>query len=76
MPTRFHRSFLPRALIVEWAVGCAISVGSGTKIEYSTRSKPPKKESETLTLLNRMIVDLLYLLLFICIVDVWGATQT
>lgn len=63
--TGIHRCEYP---FIDWIVGCAISVGGRTKIEYSTKTKPPKKESETLTLLNHMIIYLLYLLIFICIV--------
>lgn len=63
----FYRYVLFGVFKVEWIIGCAVSVGSQTKIEYSTKSRPPKKESETLMLLNRCIVYLLLLLLVICI---------
>lgn len=48
-------------------MGCAVSVGGQTKIEFSTKSRPHKKESETLLLLNRCIIYLLILLLVICV---------
>lgn len=52
---------------LDWVVGCAVSVGGQTKIEFSTKSRPHKKESETLLLLNRCIIYLLILLLVICV---------
>ena len=41
-------------------------MGRFTKIEYSTQSRPHKKESDTLLLLNRCIIYLLFLLFVIC----------
>lgn len=59
--------FWVRLHSIDWVIGCAVSVGGQTKIEFSTKSRPHKKESETLLLLNRCIVYLLILLLAICV---------
>lgn len=58
-----------RVVFTDWVVGCAVAVGSGTKIEFSTRSRPPKKESDTLMLLNRCVFYLLILLFVICLLS-------
>lgn len=69
MSISFYRFFLVFPSQIDWIIGCAVSVGSHTKIEYSTKSRPRKKESETLLLLNRCIVYLLLLLFIICIIS-------
>ena len=58
-----------RVVFTDWVVGCAVAVGSGTKIEFSTRSRPPKKESDTLMLLNRCVFYLLVLLFVSCLLS-------
>lgn len=58
-----------RIVFTDWVVGCAVSVGNGTKIEYSTQKRPPKKESDSLLLLNRCVFYLLVLLIVICLVS-------
>ena len=58
-----------RVVFTDWVVGCAVAVGTGTKIEFSTRSRPPMKASDTLMLLNRCILYLLVLLFGICLLS-------
>lgn len=62
-------------LSIDWVIGCAIAVGSNTKIEFSTRNRPVKKESHTLQLLNQCNIYLIALLLFICTVSLFFGCQ-
>ena len=49
-------------------IGCVVSVGKNTKIEYSTRNRPEKKQSKTLQSLNHCNLYLIAFLFFICTV--------